>query len=421
MISTQTSCTDINESGLIHFDTAKKTILDALPRLHGTQQVPIEQATGRCLAESIISPINVPAQTNSAVDGYALRGSELATDTDETSFTIQARVLAGQFLTEACLANHCVRIMTGAAMPNDLDTVIMQEHCQSDGNTIRIDARHSAGQNVRHAGEDIQQGELVLQQGKQLSPADIGLLASLGLTEIKVRRKLRIAIASTGDEVYSPASLASVGGLYDSNRYSLLAALDRADIELIDLGIIPDQEAELLKQFNAAASYADLIISSGGVSVGEADFTKSALKASGQINFWKIAIKPGRPLAFGKIQQSTFFGLPGNPVAVLVTFYQFVLPAIEKMLGINQQAIAPILKARSLNSIRKRAGRTEFPRGIVSQNAAGELQVSTTGKQGSGILSSMSIANAFIVLQHDRESIQPGEWVDVQLFSNLFH
>jgi len=310
--------------------------------------------------------------------------------------------------------------MTGAPMPKGLDTVIMQEHCQRDSHSIRIDSRHKRGQNVRQAGEDITQGTTLLKAGKMLCPADIGLLASLGITEIKVKRKLRVAIASTGNEIYSPAETPKGGGLYDSNRYSLLAALDRPDIEVVNLGIINDQESLLLERFNSAADYADVIISSGGVSVGEADFTKTALKASGQIDFWKVAIKPGRPIAFGKIKHSTFFGLPGNPVAVLVTFYQFVLPALEKALSITDKPIAPIIKARSQETMRKKPGRTEIARGIVSQTATGEWQVKTTGKQGSGILSSISLANAFIILEHDRHTIEAGEWVDVQLFSGLF-
>jgi len=420
MIKTQANCFDGNESNLIHFETAKKTILAAIPTIHDWQQIPIEQAKGRCLAESIFSPINVPAHTNSAVDGYAIHSNDLPESNKECGLTIQATVLAGQIYNEPCLPGHCIRIMTGAPMPKDLDTVIMQEHCQRDTKIIRIDSRHKAGQNVRLAGEDINQGSTVLDIGKKLTPPDIGLIASLGQAEIKVKRKLRIAIASTGDEIYSLSGIPENGGLYDSNRYSLLAALDRPEIELINLGIIKDQQTDLLDSFNSAADYADIILSTGGVSVGEADFTKAALKSSGQINFWKVAIKPGRPIAFGKIKESTFFGLPGNPVAVMLTFYQFVLPAIEKMLGITNQAFAPILKARSLETIRKKPGRTEFPRGIVTQNENNELQVKTTGKQGSGILSSMSQANAFIILEHDRDTIQKGEWINVQLFSNLF-
>lgn len=420
MMNRKPNCTDINEPGLLHIDQAKKAIFDALPVLQDTQQIPIEQAKGRCLSESIISPLQVPGHTNSAVDGYAIRSSDLPSDKLETRLTIQATVLAGQLYTEPCQPGHCIHIMTGAAMPLDLDTVIMQEHCQITQDAILIDAWHKKGQNVRQAGEDIQLGDTILPEGKLLCPADIGLLASLAITEIKVKRKLRIAIASTGNEIYSIASVAAEGGLYDSNRYSLLAALDRPDIEIINLGIIRDNETDLLKCFNEAAGYADIIISTGGVSVGEADYTKAVLKDSGDINFWKVAMKPGRPIAFGKIKQAVFFGLPGNPVAVLVTLYQLVLPALERMLGITDSPIAPLLKARSLEPIRKKTGRTEIQRGIVSQIATGELQVKTTGKQGSGILSSISMANAFIILEHERDSIKKGDWVDVQLFSGLF-
>jgi len=420
MINTIPNCTDINEPGLLPIDQAKNTILEAMPFLQDSQQIPIEQARGRCLAEVIISPVQVPGHTNSAVDGYALRSCDLPGKHAQASLKIQATVLAGQLYSENCPPGHCVRIMTGAPIPIALDTVIMQEHCQISETAIQIDDRHSKGQNVRHAGEDIQLGTIVLHQGKLLCPADIGLLASLGITEIRVKRKLRIAIASTGNEIYSIASAVPDGGIYDSNRYCLLAALDRPDIEMINLGIIQDNETELLQRFNAAADYADIIISTGGVSVGAADFTKAALKASGHISFWKVAIKPGRPIAFGKIKQSVFFGLPGNPVAVLITLYQFVLPALEKMLGITDKPIAPLIKARSLESLYKKPGRTEIQRGIVSQTDTGEFEVKTTGKQGSGILSSISMANAFIILHHDQDRVEKGQWVDVQLFSGFF-
>ncbi len=419
MTHTHVNCFD-ETAALMHFALAKQTILGNMPILQESQQIPIETAKGRCLAEDISSTINVPAYTNSAVDGYALHSSDLPTAGSEQSLTIQTTVFAGQFYEQACKPQHCIRIMTGAAIPTGLDTVIMQEHCTIETDNIRIDSKHQLGQNVRQAGEDIKQGSTVLQAGKLLCPADIGLLASLGMTTIKVKRKLRIAIASTGNEIYSPSATPSKGGLYDSNRYSLMAALDRPDIEIINLGIIKDQESELLAAFNKAADYADVIISSGGVSVGEADFTKTALQAGGQINFWRIALKPGRPLAFGKIKNCTFFGLPGNPIAVLVTFYQLVLPALEKALAITDKPIAPLIKARSLEAIHKKTGRTEIQRGIVSQTATGEWQVKTTGKQGSGILSSMSKANAFIVLEHEQGPINQGDWVNVQLFSGLF-
>jgi len=420
MINTQTSCSDINEQGLVPFKQAQAAIMNSVQSLQETHKIAIEKAKGRCLAENIISPMNVPVHANSAVDGYALNSRDLASKDQTVNLAIYGNILAGEIYTADCPEKSCIRIMTGAAMPQGLDTVIMQEHCELKDNAIFIDDRHTAGQNVRLAGEDILAGSTVLQVGKLLCPADIGLLASLGITEIMVKRKLRIAIASTGSEVSEISKPLKAGEIYDSNRYSLLAALDRPDIELINLGIIADDEKELLDCFDSAADYADVIISSGGVSVGEADFTKAVLKTNGDINFWKIAMKPGRPVAFGKIKNCDFFGLPGNPVAVLVTFYQLVLPALEKKLTITDKPIAPLFNARSLESIRKRAGRTEIQRGIVSLTNAGEWQVQTTGKQGSGILSSMSKANAFIILDHEQSSVSEGDWIKVQLFSGLF-
>jgi molybdopterin molybdotransferase len=310
--------------------------------------------------------------------------------------------------------------MTGAVVPKGLKTVIMQEHVVRKDDTITLKIGTKSGQNVRLAGEDLTQGDVILTAGKWLTPADIGLIASLGLSEINVKRKLRIAIASSGDEVFALGERRSSSGLYDSNRYSLLAALDRVDIELLDLGIIADHPIALLEAFQQAAESVDLIISTGGVSVGEADYTKSALHATGKVDFWKIAIKPGRPLAFGSINKAVFFGLPGNPVAVMVTFYQFVLPAIEKMLGITDKPISPIFKAQALVPIRKRAGRSEVQRGILSEDNQGNWVVKTTGKQGSGVLRSMSLANAFILLSHDQGTVARGDFVAVQPFSGLF-
>ncbi len=414
----QANCVDNNETNLLTFESAQQAILNQVSILKGTQRIAINQAKGRCLAENIISPRNVPPHNNSAMDGYALHHADLPTNGNNKHLKIYATLIAGQQLNTPCPTGYCVRIMTGAAMPNNLDTVIMQEHCTQHDNSIAITDRHHRGQNVRLAGEDIIQGQTILKQGKVLSPADIGLLASLGITEINVTRKLRVAIASTGNELCDISQPLPQNAIYDSNRYSLLAALDRNDIELIDLGIIADNKTELLTRFTEAAKHADIIISSGGVSVGSADFTKDALSAQGNINFWKVAIKPARPIAFGTLNQCLFFGLPGNPVAVLVSFYQFVLPAITKILGITDKPIAPILKARCLTPIHKKSGRTEIQRGIVTQDESGELQVHPT-KQGSGILSAMSAANAFIILPHDSKDINQHEWVDVQLFSGL--
>ncbi len=310
--------------------------------------------------------------------------------------------------------------MTGALIPDDVNTVIMQEHVELTDHAITIDNRHKAGQNIRIAGEDIQQGAEVLKPGRFITPADFGLMASLGISEIKVKRKLKVAIASTGNEIISIGDINSGSSTYDSNRYSLYAALDRPDIELVNLGILEDSPEALLNSFNQASQMADMIISTGGVSVGDADHTKTALKQSGQVDFWKIAIKPGRPLAFGHIDKSVFFGLPGNPVAAMVTFYQFVLPALESMLGIKDKVIAPKIQLKTTEDIRKKAGRTEIVRGILQQQPDHSWVVKTTGKQGSGILSSMSMANAFIILEHDRSFVKAGEMVTVQSFAGLF-
>lgn len=419
MITPQPSCNDINEPGLIPLTDALARILAAAPQIGGYERINIEKARGRTLTEAITAGFNVPGHTNSAVDGYALAAADLPAEGTRV-LEIAGKTYAGEPFQGNINPGQCLRIMTGAMMPEGLDTVIMQEHVQFHGNAILIDSRHKPGQNVRKAGEDIRQGQTILHPGKFLTPPDIGLIASLGIPEISVARKLKIAIASTGDEIYSLGQIPSAGGLYDSNRYSLMAALDRPDIELINLGIVEDRPEALLTAFEQAGQFADAIISTGGVSVGEADYTKTALQASGRIGFWKVAIKPGRPLAFGRIGNAVFFGLPGNPVAVMVTFYLLVLPALEKMLGITHKPIAPTFRARTLENLRKKPGRTEVPRGIVEQDQNGEWTVRSTGKQGSGILSSMSLANAFIILEHDRESVQAGESVWVKPFAGLF-
>ncbi|WP_404360927.1 gephyrin-like molybdotransferase Glp [Methylotuvimicrobium sp. KM1] len=419
MIQTQPSCTDIFESGLMPCEEALSRILANLPAIDGYQRLPIEKSRGRTLYEAVVSTLNVPAHTNSAVDGYALHSSELPSEGIKR-LAVKGLALAGTPYQGAVEPGTCLRIMTGAALPEPFDTVIMQEHVETEDGFIAIDNRHKAGDNVRRAGEDIKQGETILAPGRYLTPPDIGLLASLGINEINVRRRLVVAIASTGNEIFAPFETPGEGGIYDSNRYSLLAALDRPDIEVVDLGIIEDDPDTLLKRFNEAGHYADLIISSGGVSVGEADFTKTALLKSGQVDFWKIAIKPGRPLAFGRIGNAAFFGLPGNPVAVLVTFYYFVLPALEKMLGIVDKPIAPTIIARTTEKLRKKPGRTEIQRGILSRDQDGDWTIRTTGKQGSGILMSMSKANAFIILNHQDTSKSAGDWVTVRPFCDMF-
>lgn len=419
MIQHQPSCTDIFESGLIRCDDALARIVSNLPAVSGHERITIERARGRSLHDPVVSALDVPGHTNSAVDGYALRAADIPAQ-GVRRLEVAGSALAGRPFTGDIVPGQALRITTGAVLPQGLDTVVMQEHVEVEPGYIAIDGRHKAGQNIRQKGENIKQGETILKPGKLLTPPDIGLIASQGIAEINVKRKLRVAIASTGDEILGIGQQPGVGGVYDSNRYSLMAALDRPDIELINLGILEDDPEILLKTFNEAGQYADLILSSGGVSAGAADYTKAALQALGQVEFWKVAIKPGRPLAFGRIGKAAFFGLPGNPVAVLTTFYYFVLPALEKMLGIIDKPIVPAFKARTAEDLRKKPGRTEIQRGIVSLDEDGDWTVKSTGHQGSGILRSMSLANAFIILDHDSGTVSAGNWVTVQPFSALF-
>jgi len=418
MIKSQTNCTDANE-GLLPFDTAKAQILSTVPKLRGLQRIPIELARGRCLYSNVLAAKNVPPHANSAVDGYAVNARSLPSEKQTTQLEIAGTALAGRPFSGQCLANQCIRIMTGAQIPHGCDTVIMQEHVETLPDAIKIDARHHLGQNIRAAGEDMQQGQTVLSVGKFLMPADIGLLASLGMTEINVHRKLRIAIASTGDELCPPGQPLAPGKIYDSNRYTLLAALKRPDIDIIDLGILADDPEIMRPVFADIAKHSDVIIASGGVSVGSADYTRDTLQSLGKINFWKVAIKPGRPLAFGTIGTTTFFGLPGNPVAVMITFYLLVLPALEKMLGIENKPVAPLFHAVSTHPIKKKPGRTEIQRGILEQQPNGDWQVKTTGQQGSGILRSMSMANCFIFMPHDSTAVATGDKVIVQPFAGF--
>jgi molybdopterin molybdotransferase len=418
VITTKPSCTDIDETGLISVNEALTLILSDVQPTSGYERAAIENACKRTLTEAITAPFNVPAHTNSAVDGYAICCADLSQD-GTSKFEVFGEAYAGKPFTGTVNPGQCVSIMTGAIIPDKTDAIVMQEHTETHDHTIVIDNRHKPGQNIRKAGEDISLGETILQPGRYLTPADIGLMASLGIAEVNVNRKLKVAIVSTGNEIHSIGQALTPGAIYDSNRYLLLTMLDRPDIEIINLGIHKDNLEDLTKAFQEASEYADVIISTGGVSVGAADYTKAALQTSGAIRFWKIAIKPGRPLAFGKINNCIFFGLPGNPVAVMVTFYQFVLPALEKMLGIKNKPIAPIFLAQTTEDLRKKPGRTEIQRGIIEQNADGIWTVKTTGKQGSGILRSMSLANAFIILDHDQAAIKVGEWVKIQPFAGL--
>jgi molybdopterin molybdotransferase len=410
------SCDDFDPKSL-SVDQARERILQTVPVIRDIECLPIRSALNRVLAEEVHSSIDVPAHTNSAMDGYAILGSDIPSDGSKR-LTVIGKVLAGAPLAATVKAGQCARIMTGGKMPAGTDTVIMQEHVTVDGDLISISSGHKVGQNVRAIGEDLAKGDSVFQPGRQLTPADIGMLASMGMAEVKVYRRPRVAFFSTGDELVGVGHPLGEGQIYDSNRYSLYGMLQRLGVEFIDMGIIPDQRDEIEAAFSSAANHADILITSGGVSVGEADFVKETLDKLGDIGFWKIAMKPGRPLAFGQLGQCQFFGLPGNPVSAMVTFYQFVQPAIKHMMGMPD--VTPLLLSLKCETpLKKRAGRTEFQRGVMSVNQEGELVVHSTGSQGSGILSSMAKANCFIVLPLECERVAAGDMVQVQPFTGL--
>ncbi len=385
--------------------------------LAGAETVPLFQALDRVLAADVISPFSVPPHDNSAMDGYALDGRSLPA---AQNLQVVGTALAGKAWQGEVRPGQCVKIMTGAIMPQGLDTVIAQELAQVQGDRVHIAAGLlQAGDNRRLCGEDLMAGQPALLAGTRLGPAACGLLASLGLAQVAVRPRLKVAYFSTGDEILSLGELPREGAVYDSNRYTVHGMLTRLGCEVLDMGVVRDDPALLEAAFRQAAAQADVIITSGGVSVGEADFTKAMMKKLGDVAFWRIAMRPGRPMAVGRIAQgdrsAVLFGLPGNPVAVMVTFLAFVRPTLQRMMGLTPAPL-PLLKARSQAVLRKKPGRTEYQRGIVSRNGQGELQVSLTGNQGSGVLSSMVQANGLIVLHHAQATTQVGEWVDVMMF-----
>jgi molybdopterin molybdotransferase len=370
------------------------------------------------LAEDIVSPIDVPSHTNSAMDGYAVRAVDLPAE-GVREFPVPGTSWAGRPWLSAIKPGQAVQIMTGGMMPEGADTVVMQEHVEREDDTVRIGNGHRPGQNVRAAGEDLATGQPVLAAGKRLTAADIGVLASIGLGEVSVFRRLKVAFFSTGDELRSVGEPLGPGEIYDSNRYTLFGMLKNLDVEIIDMGVVRDQRELIEQAFNDAAARADAIITSGGVSVGEADFVKETLEKLGSMSFWKIAMKPGRPVTFGHINNAVLFGLPGNPVSVMVTFFQFARPALLKMTGETGLSGVYTVRARATTALRKRPGRYEFQRGVLEQSGPGEFIVRSAGAQGSGILRSMSEANCFIMLDPDRTHVEVGEEVEVQPFQNL--
>jgi molybdopterin molybdotransferase len=414
-IAQAVSCLDGYDPDALRVDKALEAIRACLVPVTETETVPVRDGLGRVLAQDIVPAINVPGHDNSAMDGFAVRSSDFKGQ--ETRLKQVGTALAGKPYTGKVAAGECVRVMTGAVMPQGADTVVVQEVCKAEGETITIPPGQKAGQNVRAAGEDLKSGVAVLHPGQQLRAAEIGLIASLGIGEVKVRRRLRVAFFSTGDELASIGTPLQPGQVYDSNRYTLHGMLARLGVEILDMGVVRDDPALLEAAFRKAAASADAIITTGGVSVGEADFVKQLMGKLGEVLFWKIAMRPGRPMAFGRIDKAFLFGLPGNPVAVMVTFYQFVRDALLFMSGRNETGI-PMLSAVSAQAIRKVPGRTEYQRGIVFREG-GAWKVRTTGQQGSGVLRSMSEANCFIVLEHERGAVKAGEPVQVQLFEGL--
>ncbi|AXF15123.1 molybdopterin molybdotransferase MoeA [Paraburkholderia caledonica] len=394
------------------------------------ERVALRDALDRVLAADIVSPIDVPSHVNSAMDGYAFNGVALRSGAQSVELTVVGKALAGHPFDGHVGAAQCVRVMTGACVPEGCDTVVPQELVERNADSASImfaaDAVE-AGANRRLAGEDLARGHVALHAGRVIRASDLGLLASLGIGEINVRRRLRVAFFSTGDELRSVGEPLDPGAVYDSNRYTLFAMLRRLNVEALDLGVIRDEPAALEAALRSAAESADVVLTSGGVSVGEADFTRQLLQTFGDVAFWSLAMRPGRPLAFGRVwsgehpglgRPALFFGLPGNPVAVMVTFYQIVREVLLLMSGVASQPL-PLIHAASLRPIRKRAGRTEFQRGIACQAANGQWQVTPTGSQSSGVLSSMSEANCFIVLGHEEGDIGEGERVSIMLFHGL--
>ncbi len=412
-------------------DDARRIAAGYVVPLAGVERVPLTAALDRVLAEDIVSPINVPAHDNAAMDGYAVRAADLAVPPAASSgasapITLRdiGTALAGHPYAGAVGRGECVRVMTGAVMPAGADTVVIQETCrtvaQADGTSTVLVAKPPArGENVRLAGEDLARGRAVLTTGCRLRPAQLGLIASLGTGEVSVRRRPRVAFFSTGDELASIGEPLAAGQIYDSNRYTLHGMLTRAGVEPIDLGVVRDDPASLRATLQSAAAQADAIITTGGVSVGEADHIRALMADLGEVAFWKIAMRPGRPMAFGRIADAAFFGLPGNPVAVMVTFYQFVQPALARIAGQSAANLPPPLRVPSRETLRKRPGRTEYQRGILSRDADGQTRASLTGQQGSGVLRSMAEADCFIVLEHERGDVAAGDLVTVQPFEGL--
>ncbi|EJG0322507.1 bifunctional molybdopterin-guanine dinucleotide biosynthesis adaptor protein MobB/molybdopterin molybdotransferase MoeA [Vibrio parahaemolyticus] len=403
------ACCDTLSPAFLSVVQGQEKILSLVNTVSEIEACKIENAYGRVLAEHIISPVNVPQYTNSAMDGYAIRSD----DVDRDSYQVVAEVMAGHAYDQPLEVGQAVKIMTGAPTPRNGDTVVMREQASQEGDKVTFNGAHiKAGQNVRQAGEDLTIGSDVFTAGTRLASPEMGMIASLGFGEANVFRKLKVAVFSTGDEVQAPGTEQKANSIYDSNRFTIMGMLEKLCCEILDFGILEDNEQLMIEALENASAQADVVMTSGGVSVGDADYIKLALDKLGQIDFWRINMRPGRPLAFGQINNKPFFGLPGNPVAVMVSFINFVEPALRKMQG--EQGWKPLkVNAIATENLRSRQGRTEFSRGIYELDDTGRLTVRTTGKQGSGILRSMSEANCLIEISPAIDTVKAGESVTI--------
>ena len=435
-IAENPSCMDDYDPNSMPVANARQFIKQFLNPVTEVEVLPLKESLGRVLAMDILSPANVPNYDNSAMDGYAFNADDIELN-QPTRLKVIGTAFAGKAFSGNLARGNCVRIMTGGALPVGTDTVIVQERVTVDGDIVSFEQTPKRGMNVRYAGEDLKQGQVVLNVGHLIRAADLGLVASLGIGELTVYRKLKVAFFSTGDELAPVGRALKTGQVYDSNRYSLYGMLSRMNVEILDLGAIPDDPDLLERTLLNAADLADVVITSGGVSVGEADYMKQLLTKHGEVVFWKVAMKPGRPLAFGNIKtkkssssaleseklngfsQAHFFGLPGNPVAVMVTFYQFVREALLVLMGQPKPAPLPTFNVICTEPIKKLAGRTEFQRGILFADGDGSWKVKPTGAQGSAILSSMSFANCFIVLEDAIGNLEAGALVQVQVMDGV--
>jgi molybdopterin molybdotransferase len=396
---------------------AREIMLEAVTPVKGWESVPIRSALGRVLSRDVIAPFNVPAHDNSAMDGFAVRAADLSGN--ETRLAIVGTAFAGAAFSGVVGAGQAVRVMTGAVLPRGADSIVVQEEARVEGDAVFLSAIKRVGQHVRRAGEDLAAGKSALLAGKRIGPAELGLMASLGYAEVAVFRRPRIAFFSTGDELASIGRTLAPGEVYDSNRYTLYGVLTRLGVEVMDMGVVRDDPVIMEQAFTEAAKQADAIITTGGVSVGEADFVKDIMARMGEVRFWKIDIKPGRPMAFGRLGNAWLFGLPGNPVAVMVNYYQIVLDTLIKLQGETPIPPRPSFRVICTEPIRKLTGRREFPRGVLFQEES-QWKVKLSGNQGSGVLRSMVESNCFIILPEDGNNVTVGDMVDVQPFEGLF-